>query len=343
VALAYPAGVDIPGTGTAASVRERVMSLLPEDINFRVFAPDGDHDTNNDGVDDEILTQATTALGEINPGPFMTVQFDCAPGTSIRPADFVCSIPPEGLSDAAGLPFAPELIAQVSCVVTLGGGVTPPPTTTTTSVPTGPTTTTTVVSTTTTFVATTTTTTPAACGNGSREAGEECDDGNSDPNDGCTGFCTICGNNIVTAPESCDDGMPPALNDNCPEDCRIDLCTPTADEQTVTIVASRPDLTGITFLLDYPDGRIEIPGSGDVSVQFSDNPGTVTALDLDHAVRVNVSDAFTFETTQIARGNFRGCQGAALPSPADYQCIVISAVDGTFTEVPGVTCSVTIP
>jgi hypothetical protein len=40
---------------------------------------------------------------------------------------------------------------------------------------------------------------------------------------------------------------------------------------------------------------------------------------------------------------FGGCEGAALPSASDFGCSVISASDGTFMNVPGVTCSVTIP
>ena len=169
---------------------------------------------------------------------------------------------------------------------------------------------------------------------------------NSDPTDGCTNDCTICGNNIVTAPESCDDGNPPAVDDNCPEDCRIELCEPTASTQTITIVSSRPDLTSIRFLLDYPDGRVALPGGVGPDVPtgtFTDAPGDVGPFDLEHAVRVVVSAPFTFDTTTIAHVNFLGCAGAAPPSASDYRCIVIDASDENFTNVSGVTCSVTIP
>jgi cysteine-rich repeat protein len=212
----------------------------------------------------------------------------------------------------------------------------PPTTTTTTTAP--PTTTTT-----TTTTSTTTTTTTPVCGNGSVEGAEECDDGNGDPNDGCTTACTICGNDIVTAPESCDDGNI-VDTDNCPADCRIELCEPTSATQVVTILSSRPDLTGINLFLDYPDGRVELPGVGTgVGGNFTDAPGTLSALDLEHAVRVNVSESFTFDTTLLARATFRGCAGGTLPGAGDYRCIVLSASDGTFMAVSGVTCSVTIP
>jgi cysteine-rich repeat protein len=43
------------------------------------------------------------------------------------------------------------------------------------------------------------------CGNGTLDPGEQCDDGNDDPSDGCTNHCTVCGDGIVEAPEQCDD------------------------------------------------------------------------------------------------------------------------------------------
>ncbi len=61
------------------------------------------------------------------------------------------------------------------------------------------------------------------CGNGVVEAPEECDDGNSDPFDGCTNECTFCGNNIVTPPEQCDDGDL-VNNDGCDSNCTFPAC-----------------------------------------------------------------------------------------------------------------------
>ena len=47
------------------------------------------------------------------------------------------------------------------------------------------------------------------CGNGVMDAGEQCDDGNATPDDGCSPNCMLdvgCGNEIVEAGEACDDG-----------------------------------------------------------------------------------------------------------------------------------------
>jgi len=55
----------------------------------------------------------------------------------------------------------------------------------------------------------------AVCGNGVLEPGEECDDGNIAPGDGCSATCTLeafCGDSICGPGET---------NLNCPEDCAV--------------------------------------------------------------------------------------------------------------------------
>jgi cysteine-rich repeat protein len=61
------------------------------------------------------------------------------------------------------------------------------------------------------------------CGNGVVNGREECDDGNTNPSDGCTNSCTICGNGIVTAPEQCDDGNL-IDGDGCDSNCTLTGC-----------------------------------------------------------------------------------------------------------------------
>ncbi|HJQ85531.1 MAG TPA: DUF4215 domain-containing protein [Candidatus Binatia bacterium] len=65
---------------------------------------------------------------------------------------------------------------------------------------------------------------PAVCGDGTQSFGEECDDGNVIPDDGCTDQCTICGNDIVSPPEECDDGNLDD-GDECSSECRL-VCPP---------------------------------------------------------------------------------------------------------------------
>lgn len=63
------------------------------------------------------------------------------------------------------------------------------------------------------------------CGNGIREASEQCDDGNLDNNDSCTSACRYpaCGNGIREGVEQCDDGNTNSY-DACSNSCTSALC-----------------------------------------------------------------------------------------------------------------------
>jgi cysteine-rich repeat protein len=61
----------------------------------------------------------------------------------------------------------------------------------------------------------------AGCGNGVMEAGEACDDGDTDDCDGCTSKCTLtagCGDGVRCGAEECDDGNPTSC-DGCSSTC----------------------------------------------------------------------------------------------------------------------------
>jgi cysteine-rich repeat protein len=64
----------------------------------------------------------------------------------------------------------------------------------------------------------------AACGDSVREGLEQCDDGNNDPDDGCSADCqleTTCGNDEIEPGEDCDDGntLP---GDGCSAECLLE-------------------------------------------------------------------------------------------------------------------------
>ena len=64
---------------------------------------------------------------------------------------------------------------------------------------------------------------PPSCGDGTLDAGEQCDDGNHVDGDGCSATChtegqSTCGNSIVEAGEVCDDGNTTGA-DGCSADC----------------------------------------------------------------------------------------------------------------------------
>ena len=254
------------------------------------------------------------------------------------------------------------------------------PTTTSTSIQ---------VTTSTTVTATTTTTTtitfPPNCGNGTLEPGEECDDMNERDDDGCTRFCLICGNSTVTAPEACDDGNLVggdgcsascttevcgnrvvdvgetcddgnlANFDGCPNSCKEEACTPIAGSVRVaTVNWTAPVSVGsLTVLLDYPEGRVNLPGSGGgipPGILFGFPSGTSPqANDIGnqgYALREVVvkATAITPRPGQLFKINFEDCQGTTPPGGTDFACTVEAAFapDGT-TPVAGATCSVTFP
>lgn len=98
----------------------------------------------------------------------------------------------------------------------------------------------------------------AVCGNGQREYGEECDDGNTLPGDFCTPDCkranAICGNGIKEGMEQCDDGNL-ENGDGCDFTCFIEN-QPDADTPDVI-----PDTTDPDLPIDIPDmDTDDIPG-----------------------------------------------------------------------------------
>lgn len=64
------------------------------------------------------------------------------------------------------------------------------------------------------------------CGNGTTEANEQCDDGNTVSGDGCSSVCTIevCGNGVTDSGEQCDDGNT-ASGDGCSNVCVIETAS----------------------------------------------------------------------------------------------------------------------
>lgn len=252
------------------------------------------------------------------------------------------------------------------------------PTTTTTS--------TTIVTTTTGGETTTTTTTLAnlcvgGLPNDTPESGEECDDGNLDPTDACTNECTICGNSTTTPPETCDDGNldsgdgcdancrvtgcgnglivgdetcddgNTSDNDACPSDCKIDPCTPevATDVPVSVTVGGNNDIGAVTVLVDYPEGKVNLPGSGGAIPDgiLTDYPEGATPgpNDFDHALRNFVLGQLGSPLSGLLfKIHFESCDGASAPVAGDFTCTVIDASDTSGTPIPsGVTCAVTVP
>jgi cysteine-rich repeat protein len=66
---------------------------------------------------------------------------------------------------------------------------------------------------------------PPTCANGTKETGEQCDDGNTTNLDGCSASCQLeyCGDGVVQIGEACDDGNTNG-NDACDATCEVLTC-----------------------------------------------------------------------------------------------------------------------
>ena len=61
------------------------------------------------------------------------------------------------------------------------------------------------------------------CGDGFRDPGEQCDDGNTTSGDGCSATCVLeaCGNNVIDSGEQCDDGVGNGTDNCCSSLCQL--------------------------------------------------------------------------------------------------------------------------
>src|SRR5262249_9279789 len=126
------------------------------------------------------------------------------------------------------------------------------------------------------------------CGNGVVEAGEQCDDGNTNNNDGCSNNCRLisgCGDGVLQAGEECDAG--PA-NANTPEaPCRPDCALPHCADGIPDLARGEQCDDGNTTSGDGCSSRcyIEPPSSaGRVAGRGSSITDCVLewAIDMDH-------------------------------------------------------------
>jgi hypothetical protein len=106
-------------------------------------------------------------------------------------------------------------------------------------------------------------------------------------------------------------------------------------------------VAGITVLLDYPEGGVDLPGNGTTFPS-----GTITGVpvgafvsvnDLNfngkgHAARITVGAGAALPPGQIVRLRFQDCQGATVPPASAFPCTVLSASDPFLNPVSGVQC-----
>jgi hypothetical protein len=114
-------------------------------------------------------------------------------------------------------------------------------------------------------------------------------------------------------------------------------------------IAGNDNIGAATVLIDYPEGKVSILGSGtSIPVGVITDPpdlGSVTPNDLEHVLRAFVQGATGSPILGlIFKIHFESCTGAQAITAGDFTCTVIDAADTTGTPIQsGVTCSVTVP
>jgi hypothetical protein len=156
------------------------------------------------------------------------------------------------------------------------------------------------------------------CGNSVKEAGEDCDDGN-------TFDCDECPSNCKTAPPDCS-------------------ATATRAPQTVKLIAPAGQaITSGLFCLKYPSGTVGFPGTGLVTQRTSGFQGTTAVNDFNNAVRVGLLGRTAAAEVSVTL-SFDLCAGATAPLPTAFSCRTVSASNAGVTLEPDtVQCSPVAP
>jgi cysteine-rich repeat protein len=159
-----------------------------------------------------------------------------------------------------------------------------------------------------------------------------------------------CGNCVVDPGETCDDGNTED-GDHCPHDCVIQSCAALPDSTRTFSVNFAPpagvSIAGIQILVDYPEGAVSIPGSGnDASVISSITHvpfGRISSPnDLDYALVEGIVGSSGITPGRLFTITFQDCDGATAPVPANFSCVVTDASDAGANSVDPSTVSCTV-
>jgi cysteine-rich repeat protein len=187
----------------------------------------------------------------------------------------------------------------------------------------------------------------AECGNGRREPGEECDDGNPDSCDGCTTACRVetgCGDGAACGSEACDDGNDDDC-DGCSAACVLEPGLRCGDGVTNADCgeACDPPLpgtcgVGCTKVPDCGDGVLD-PGETCDDGNADGCDGCTTAC----TDTTGCGDGALCAGEQCDDGNLASCDGCSdvcVPEPgAVCGDGVVNAACGEECDPPGGTCS----
>jgi cysteine-rich repeat protein len=164
---------------------------------------------------------------------------------------------------------------------------------------------------------------------------------------------SVCGNGVREPGETCDDGNT-SNDDDCPATCKEEQCTAIGTAtRDVTVSWDAPGpAVALTILLDYPEGKVSLPNDADRlgAALTGFPPGTSEQHrvlgTVGFALRAVVVKAtpITPRPGPLFHVRFFDCKDATPPTAADFSCTVRQAFapDAT-TPVAGATCRVTVP
>ncbi len=289
VDVVYPQPLDIPGTNAAARVTELGDGAPGLD------SPK-DLDTNFDGIDDTVYNDFDFNSGATVPGPFEEILFDCPAGNYVGASQFQCVV--KSGKDSGGHALAAGELPTCSVGIDIPASTT------------------------------TTTTLPPVCGDGTVQAPETCDDGNT----------------VDCSTVDCGGANPV---DHCPSNCIVATCNAqAAPAVNVSLKVTPPNgviLGSLQFFLDYPEGQARNPT---VTPAANVVAGT---NDIDYGIILQALDnggsGLPASPTALFHIKFDSCLGAPLPAASDFKCSVNDAADDSQNTVDPSTvgCTITIP
>jgi hypothetical protein len=109
-------------------------------------------------------------------------------------------------------------------------------------------------------------------------------------------------------------------------------------------------VAGIKVFVDYPDGKVSIPGLGNQASVTGRILNIATASgvngvpnDLDYGLIEVLGSLSPIPTPRLFTINFDTCQGAPAVTAGDFSCSVKNASDTDGNDLTGVTCTVVVP
>ncbi len=134
----------------------------------------------------------------------------------------------------------------------------------------------------------------------------------------------------------------------------IGTCTQGTTHDPFVVSFAVPDssvlVQGLTVLVDYPETKVTIPGSGNATTVrqaiINVQSGALSQPnDLDYALRdVVAGTSHPLTPGNLFTINFFDCMNVAVPpTPADFTCTVEVATDPLGLPDQGVTCTVSTP